>query len=365
LERRQHQFLSCLAVLNLGYAFTETGVPLKDFRFHSMALSGRPDWQAARTTGGNRFRGTVWGKFRVPLPAAFVRGLDKQKSDFEGKEYSFLAGKWKLGGWWYYYLVGLQYKLPIGTLLLFFTACVLTITPQSLRRATRDELLVLASMVAIVAFVSAQTGFNHHVRYVVPALGFIYVWIGKAGSLLTKGWLGTIAVCGCAIGAVCSSLAVFPISFSYANELIGGPERAGEYFSESNVAWGQDLFRLKQWLDEHPEAGKIFLKDFEYVDLGILGISRRELSAIAPSRHENGVSTGRFVLVQGWYVINVCFLHRDGPECKWFRELTPTAKIGYSYRVYQVVIERSSRRSLAQDTRDFRAGAEGTFTLLQ
>ena len=328
------QFLSCLAVLNLGYAFTNAGVPLKDFRFHSIVLSGRPDWQTARTAGGNRFRGTVWEQIPVPLPAAFVRGLDKQKSDFEGKEYSFLAGRWKLGGWWYYYLVGLLCKLPIGTLLLFFTACVLTITPQALRRVTRDELLVLASMIAIVAFVSAHTGFSHHVRYVVPALGFAYVWIGKAAWLLTKGWFGRIAVCGCAVGAVCSSMAVFPISFSYANELIGGPERASEYFSESNVAWGQDLLRLKKWMDDNPDLGKPFLIDYGYFEPEILGISYQTVSFSQNLALANTMAGTVTTPQPGWYVINVCMLHNGGHRFDYLRHLKPLATIGFSYNVY-------------------------------
>ncbi|MBC8003328.1 MAG: phospholipid carrier-dependent glycosyltransferase, partial [Opitutaceae bacterium] len=45
-----------LATLNLGYAFSDVGMPLGDFKFHSFTLSGQP---LERLTSGNRFQNSL------------------------------------------------------------------------------------------------------------------------------------------------------------------------------------------------------------------------------------------------------------------------------------------------------------------
>jgi hypothetical protein len=46
----------------------------------------------------------------------------------------------------------------------------------------RDE-AVLLSPGLLLAPVSSQTGFNHHLRYVLPALPFLFVWAGRVAAL--------------------------------------------------------------------------------------------------------------------------------------------------------------------------------------
>jgi hypothetical protein len=46
-----------------------------------------------------------------------------------------------------------------------------------------------------------------------------------------------------------SSLRVFPVYLSYANELWGGPANTYKYLTDSNVDWGQQLKAVKKYLD--------------------------------------------------------------------------------------------------------------------
>jgi pimeloyl-ACP methyl ester carboxylesterase len=68
-------------VINLGYGFSGTGSALGSFDFCSDALAGlsRPGGDvAARGAGGKRFRGSWLGRAIIPLPADYVRGLDRR-----------------------------------------------------------------------------------------------------------------------------------------------------------------------------------------------------------------------------------------------------------------------------------------------
>ncbi|MBA3315125.1 MAG: glycosyltransferase family 39 protein [Planctomycetaceae bacterium] len=164
-----------LYVLNLGYLFDGTFTPLKDFAFVSKALAG----EDRDGHGGNRFAGTWLGEVPAPLPRQYLLGFDAQKRDFEDfAQLSYLRGKWKDGGWWYYYLYGCLVKVPHGTQALLLLAAGLTLLRPG-NTSWRDEIILLAPPVALFALVSSQTEFSHHFRYVLPSLGLLLIFLGK------------------------------------------------------------------------------------------------------------------------------------------------------------------------------------------
>ena len=105
-----------LYLINLGYAFKASFQRLGDYRFQSRALSGQPPSDPPKP--GNRFTQTWLGPLPVPLPLDYLQGIDCQRNDFEVGGRSYLHGRWAPRGWWYYYLIGLGIKTPLGTLAL-------------------------------------------------------------------------------------------------------------------------------------------------------------------------------------------------------------------------------------------------------
>jgi 4-amino-4-deoxy-L-arabinose transferase-like glycosyltransferase len=185
-----------LYVLNLGYGFDGTCTRLRNFTFVSHAFTGVKPGEP-----GNRFAASWTGSLPVPVPKQYLRGIDLQKKDFEDYgRYSYLRGEWKDGGWWYYYLYGLVVKMPHGTQLLLLLAlsalfsCGRTdendnssshLCGSGGRQARSRHLLVQCDLLALVVpplalfvLVSSQLEFNHHVRYVLPVMGFIFVFSG-------------------------------------------------------------------------------------------------------------------------------------------------------------------------------------------
>src|SRR5262249_39758315 len=138
---------------------------------------------------GNRFHDTSIGEIRVPLPADLLVGVDLQKYDFERGFPSYLNGEWSFHGWWHYYLYAMAVKLTLPALLLVLAGvfwCL--IAPRTTGRT--DEWALLVPAIALVAFVSSQTGFNHHMRYVLPAFPFLFIAAGRlAGLAADQLWL--------------------------------------------------------------------------------------------------------------------------------------------------------------------------------
>ncbi len=365
-----------ICVINLGYGFEGSFEPLGKYQFVSKAFRGPSNSADALSPEfGNRFAGTWLGSIPVPLPMHYLLGIDLQKRDFENRMWSYLHGEWRLGGWWYYYLYALAIKEPLGTWLLVALAAGATvaeawrnrrsallaskkrrdITPSSavplpeVKRATpsvplpngegscysaswRNEFVLLAPAVAVLVFVSSQTGFNHHVRYVLPALPFIFIWASKVARCVELRNWKIAALAGTAITwSVVSSLSVSPHSLSYFNELAGGPLGGHYHLGNSNADWGQDLMNLKRWLDVHSEARPITLAyDLPLVDPKTVGI---EYTDKPPTDGPK----------PGWHAVSVNQIHRHEGDYLYFLEFQPVGMAGYSIYIYHLSQEDVDR----------------------
>ena len=215
-----------LYALNMGYLFDGTCRPLGQYVFISAVLRGQEVAGTQEPAAvGNRFAGTWVGKVPVPLPADFVQGMDTQRYDFERGVPSYIRGRWSDHGWWYYYLYALTIKEPLGTWCVLALAIGATIFRRGYSASWRDEMAVLAPGLAVLVFVSSQTGFSLHLRYILPALPLLFVWISKIGRVFEmRPFTGirrvmAVTVSFALMWAVGSTLSIYPHSLSYFNEL--------------------------------------------------------------------------------------------------------------------------------------------------
>ncbi len=325
-------FLVGLYVLNLGYGFEGTGRRLGEYEFISPTLSE----QTTRVTG-NRFRDSMWASLPVPLPENCVLGIDFQKCEFDQRQASFLAGEWRQGGWWYYYVYAMAIKMPLGTWLLLLLAGGAAICSKRYRANWHEELQILLPAAVILVFVSSQTGFNHHLRYVLSAFPFLFIYLSRLGRAFEgrKTVLAVVTAFLFAWGAT-SSLWAYPHSLSYFNELVGGPHGGHWHLNHSNTDWGQDLLFLKKWADRHAESAEMGLAlDYTIMDPQLLG-----LPALLPPpdpAHEAAFGPGMVVGPQpGWYAVSVNQLHSRTQEYRYFQRFDRVASVGYSVYIYHL-----------------------------
>ncbi len=383
--------LLAVYVINLGYGFEGSLKPLGDYQFVSQMFGApQPSGDTASAGLGNRFAGTWLGAVPVPLPDNYLRGIDRQRLDFENKMWSYLRGEWRFGGWWYYYLYGLAIKEPVGTWVLIALALGVSVfgpggskagretgsetdknvcpaagysgtgraegtdknvcPPGAYCASWRDEIVLLAPLVVILTLVSSQTGFNHQLRYVLPIFPFAFIWMSKVARAVEFGWgRGTVPfslrenrdsprvhrgiACVAAVAllwSVGSSLYYYPHSLSYFNELVGGPTGGIMHLASSNTDWGQDLFYLKRWLDEHPEAQPLYLGwEVWPVDPGAAGISFTSPPRRGPE--------------PGWYAMSVNVIRSKQGQFAYFLDFKPVAMAGYSIYIYHVTPEEANR----------------------
>jgi len=347
--------------LNLGYGFCGSFQRLGQFRFASQLLGGCRE--EGRNTPGNRFANTWLGLMPVPVPGDYLQGIDRQETDFELGSRSYIAGRWKARGWWYYYLYALAIKTPLGTWALSLLAVGVSLFRRGYSAPWRDEMFLLLPAIAILTLVSSQTGFSMHSRYVLPILPFVFVWISKVERCIKLRHWKLTAIAGLALcWSVGGSLAYYPHSLSYFNELAGGPKNGHYHLLDSNIAWGQDLLFLRDWLASKPEARPVGLASFGWIHPELAGISfirpplgPRNCSDVAsiPRPSDAGPKPG-------WYAIDVNFLHGthwpaadpgggwadipvDGPNYEYFLRFEPVAMAGYSIYIYHITPEEANR----------------------
>jgi hypothetical protein len=345
-----------IELINMGYGFRGTCVPLGEFSFVSRSFNNRAD---VFQTPGNRFRGSWLEGVPVPFPADYIQGIDLQKRDLEGEYDSYLNGRWRHTGWWYYYLEALFIKEPIGLIVLvvwsFYNLC-----SRRLRTDAFFEEISLALPALVYLFsISSETGMNHHMRYVLPAFPFLMISLGKLVGPESCSRVRNCIIFALASWIMACTMLVCPHFISYFNEFAGGPENGDRFLLDSNIDWGQDLLRLRSWMAIHPEATPLSLAYFNALDPRHFGIDYR-LAPFGYLRHQPEASDldGEldFGPRPGYFAISVNYLRgvtylaptgtgrfvniarRD--TFSYFNRFTPMARIGYSIRIFHLTLEQ-------------------------
>jgi hypothetical protein len=357
-----------LYVINLGYVFEGSCIPLSEYRFRSRALTGFANPEDLPVSGANRFQGSWLGSVPVPLPKNYVQGIDAQKADFEVGMKSYLHGVWQDHGWWYFYLYASTIKIPLGTWAVMLAALGVTIWNKKYSGAWRDEMILLVPLAAIGLLVSSQVGFSIHFRYILPLFPFAFIWASKTARALTFGNFKLACVVGLSTClSLGSSLWIFPHSLSYFNEVVGGPKYGHLHLLNSNVAWGQDLLFLKRWYDAHPQARPLHLAALGFLDPRLAGI---DFVVPPPGPRSREVNIGDAAPESlgpqpGWYAVDLNFLHgarelasgiderpiriTDDLGFSYFLRFEPVGHAGWSICIYHITLDEANnvRQQLA------------------
>ena len=321
--------LGSVFVLNAGYGFDGTFKPLGSYSFVSRLFGGDRPHDAER---GNRFSAML-GQAPVPFPEPYIVGIDLQRRDFEGgwrPMYSYMRGEQHLGGWWYYYFYAMLVKLPIGTLALLAVSLSITFTKPLDWKSVRQYGVLAIPTLTLLVTVSSQTGFSRYFRYLLPCLPFAFVVMGNCFSDGRSTWVRRLSILLVACAAV-ESVCVYPNSLAFFNISVGGPMKGHHHLLDSNVDWGQDLYRIKAWLEEHENHRPACLAYSGVVDPRVMDIRLdpipREKGGVAPD------------LLPGYYIVSVNHIHGyDSPQDGWgyFLDLPVYERISPSIFVYHI-----------------------------
>ncbi len=196
--------------------------------------------------------------------------------------------------------------------------------------------------IALYAYLAITGNLDIGFRHLFPILPFAYILTTKQVFDFLKRLKSEhmkavfYSVIGILLALlVIETIAVYPSYMSYFNELAGGPKNGYRYVTDSNADWGQDLKRLKNFLNDHPEIQKIRVDYFGGADI----------SYYIGSKYEMWWDSKRPVEA-GWYAISTNFLQgslydktkKDGDSYRWITTLgkKPAYQVGTSILIYNV-----------------------------
>lgn len=235
--------LAALLAINLGYGFQGT--------------FGRIDTVTLDPSGvlGRIAAGAPW--LRLPVPVTLIQGIDQimHEGRAAGPKY-YLAGQFSTTGWWYYHLAAYALKTPIP----FLAATVLAIGAWIARRS-RDprEACLFVPVIVLFAANSILSSLNIGLRHVLAVEPLLCIAASKWMTAPLAAFAGgeksrnTLMRSGIAAAALvwfaAENPVVAPRYLQYFNEFAGGPSRGHRWLIDSNLDWGQDLIRLREYME--------------------------------------------------------------------------------------------------------------------
>lgn len=225
------------------------------FRLSEWTL-GR-SWLFETVRRARDYRAAAWLlDIPLPIPLEFLRGLDFQLWDTDRLQDAYLLGQTLLGGWWYWYAVAFFLKVPLPAITLFVLAVARTRGPLcgdggGLWAALC--VLLPSTQMAMVISATTGTGTNAAFRYLLPSVALLCVWGGRAcvGPTRRGLALATCLLAWLAQGAISSA----PDQIGWCNELGRIASRSSPAMLGDSLDWGQDLYRLSNWVAKHSESG--------------------------------------------------------------------------------------------------------------
>jgi hypothetical protein len=315
-------------------------------------------------TGGNSPLSAHWLNDSVlrPIPY-YLLGISMVQRHVTGGHDVFILGQLRPTYRWYY-PIAFTLKSTIPTLLLILG---LIVFGRRIKTKSPTGEATLVSGFVIFALAALIGNLNLGSRYLLPIYPLFYVYAGKIallfrtdithnsavapgigntstssvkrslanlGAWATKPGINNLSIkavllntviVGLALWQIVTCMRISPYYVSYFNELVG-PIKGGTLITDANVDWGQDLRRLKTYVDRN---------NIEHFTLDYFG-------GCVPSYYFGDKVTlwkpqqkGR---PRGWFAVSVTDYSVGIARHKyqWLEHYKPVAYIGYSIKVYKL-----------------------------
>ena len=270
--------------------------------------------------------GPAWpGGVRLPAPEV-IEGLVEFLMRSNRGHPAFLLGEIRQYGWWYYYLVVLAVKTPLPLLALAIAGAV-----YAVRAMRTDGWTTIVPLLGVIAVMipALLSHVDLGVRIVLAIYPFLALLAARGATTAWRAsgtraqMLARRAAVGVLVaGTMLTAVRSWPDYLAYFNPVAGArPERV---LVDSNLDWGQDLYRL---------ADTVRARGIDSIRVHYFGSS--QLSSVGLT---NARRLGRDERTTGWVAASETFLAGvwSDTSLQWLARRRPVARIGPSMRLYYI-----------------------------
>lgn len=299
-----------------------------------------------------------------------------------GGNTGYFLGEVSASGWWYYFPIVFALKETLPALILIAFAIIIAITRfiiktknVGIKNRLINYLEVNFAEFSMLSFIilywvySIKSPLNIGFRHILPTLPFIYILTTEAiknwAKIKIHAYAGFVKNFFAAIFAIIrtsakisilliimawfiiESLSSYPYFISYFNEIAGGPTNGYKYVTDSNYDWGQDLKRLKNFVDNPPSGTQIDKIAIDYFGGGSPTYYLNDKAVIWQSSKDNPTLQGT-----KWLAVSINSLQsalgelhpgqlrNPEDEYAWLKQIKnpykPDYRIGTSIFVYKL-----------------------------
>ncbi|MFA6030592.1 MAG: glycosyltransferase family 39 protein [Elusimicrobiota bacterium] len=310
-------------------------------------------WTLGRRDGFGRARTLLaWGLlpwaavvavYLALSPGGWGSFLDQVSQVREIGHPSFLLGRLSRDGRLAYYAVAFLVKsTPVEVL----AAAALLLRLLRVRGRSDAASLVAFSGAAVYLLVASLSHKQLGIRYVLPLYPLLALSAAPAARETGRRWAPALVLAG--VLQAGAAFAAAPHHLSYFNVFAGGPAGGHRFLADSNLDWGQDLRRLRAFVEEQGQP-ELILSYFGTASPEYYGIRAQRFASTnaIQLRWRNSEKPRREFLVvsrtnlQGVY-------DPPGPRLSWLKDRAPTARLGWSLLIYDVTADAEAHRRLAR-----------------
>jgi 4-amino-4-deoxy-L-arabinose transferase-like glycosyltransferase len=280
--------------------------------------------------------GAISTSSRISVPAAeWFRGFGAFLTDTSVERPAYLFGELSPDGWWFYYPVALLVKTPLPLLLLAVLGAAVAIGSVVRREAVSGALPLVGALAILVAV--AITGNDSGIRQVLPvfalasvlgSVGGVALWEEGAKRLPARR-LVRAALAAIVVGAVIIPMRAHPDHLAYFNPIAG--DRPELVLVDSNLDWGQDLYRLSAVM-KRMRIDSIAVAYYGSASFDAAGV--RNARPLAAAERPGGWIAASQTMLAG---------SAGNGAYEWLNDLQPVGRVGASLVLYHVLPARRSR----------------------
>lgn len=268
----------------------------------------------------------------------FIQGVYNAVAHYQGGHPAFFMGNYSTDGWWYYFPTAFLLKTPIPLLIYIVVAFLF----WSFRKNRAEYFLLFST--GIIALAALSSHINIGIRHILPIYPFLIVLASSITTIhFSRPRFFLICFGGLAFWYLFSTLTIFPSYLAYFNEFIG-PRKGYQMLVDSNLDWGQDLKRLRVFMDRIG-IGEVYLSYFGTADPCYYGIKFRYLPGSPSSCGDKANNhSPDFIAVSATNLQSVYLPYKN--SFAWLKDYKPIAQIGYSIFVYDIKRDASAHNNL-------------------
>lgn len=249
------------------------------------------------------------------IPRDYFKGLSMVLIHANYGHWAYLMGKFSNFGWWYYFPIIFLVKSAITTVILSFLGLYFLFKKTKKREAI---VLVIAGAVFFVLAMIAKA--NIGVRHIMPIYPILFIIIGGLVVIKVK-WKKIIALG--LVGVLIIELVLsWPNYIAFFNLLSGGQKNGWRIATDSNLDWGQDLYRIKKYINEH-NLKDVYIEYYWDSEKALEYYGIKSLPIDGLNEHSLG------------YVI-IGASARNSDRYKWLKNKTIEGRIGGTIFVYRL-----------------------------